>query len=43
MKGRRTRGDPLTVLLVEDNTSHARLVKRRLEENRVANRIHHVG
>ncbi len=36
-------GDPLTILLVEDNPDHAELVKRNLAEFKVANNIHHVG
>ncbi len=43
MNGERTRGDPLTVLLVEDNLSHAELVMSSFEEDRVADRIHHVA
>ncbi|MEI7905963.1 MAG: response regulator [Bacteroidota bacterium] len=35
-------GDPLTILLVEDNPDHAELVKRNLEEFQVANQISHV-
>ncbi len=36
------KGDPLTILLVEDNTAHAELVMRNLEHHRVANIVHHV-
>ena len=36
------RGDPLAILLVEDNPAHAELVRRSLEEHRVANQIYHV-
>jgi len=36
-------GEPLTVLLVEDDAAHARLVMRSLEDHRVANAIHHVS
>ena len=35
-------GDPLTILLVEDNPDHAELVKRNLEEFQVANQISQV-
>jgi CheY-like chemotaxis protein len=35
-------GEPLTILLVEDNADHAELVKRNLEDSKVANQLHHV-
>ena len=35
-------GEPLTILLVEDNHDHAELVVRNMEDFRVANRIVHV-
>lgn len=35
-------GEPLTILLVEDNPDHAELVMRNLEDSLVANRIIHV-
>lgn len=35
-------GEPLVILLVEDNLDHAELVIRNLEEFQVANRIYHV-
>lgn len=35
-------GEPLTILLVEDNADHAELVMRNLEDFQVANRIVHV-
>lgn len=36
-------GEPLVILLVEDNSDHAELVLRSLKNHRVANTIHHVG
>ena len=36
-------GDPLTILLVEDNLPHAELVKRSLEAHEIANKIYHVS
>jgi CheY-like chemotaxis protein len=35
-------GEPLTILLVEDNLDHAELVKRNMEDFQVANSIIHV-
>ncbi len=35
-------GEPLNILLVEDNAAHAELVFRSFQEHRVANRIFHV-
>lgn len=35
-------GEPLVILLVEDNPDHAELVKRNLEDFKVANTIYHV-
>jgi CheY-like chemotaxis protein len=35
-------GEPITILLVEDDPAHAEIVRRNLEEFRVANRIVHV-
>jgi CheY-like chemotaxis protein len=35
-------GEPITILLVEDNPDHAELILRGLEENHLANRIIHV-
>jgi CheY-like chemotaxis protein len=34
-------GEPVLVLLVEDNMDHAELVMRTLEDHRIANRIKH--
>ncbi|MBN1140803.1 MAG: response regulator [Deltaproteobacteria bacterium] len=36
------KGEPLTILLVEDNPAHAELVMRSFESQRVANKIFHV-
>jgi CheY-like chemotaxis protein len=36
------KGEPLTILLVEDNEDHAVAVKRSLRNHQVANEIHHV-
>jgi len=35
-------GEPLTILLVEDNRDHAELVMRNMEEFQVANTIYHI-
>jgi CheY-like chemotaxis protein len=35
-------GEPLIILLVEDNADHAELVKRNLQDFQVANRLVHV-
>ncbi len=35
-------GEPLTMLLVEDNDAHAEMVKRSFEQHKVSNRIIHV-
>ena len=37
------RGQPLVILLVEDNPSHTELVMHGFREHRFANRIHHVS
>ena len=37
------RGEPLTVLLVEDNEDHTELILRNLRNHRVANKIFHVA
>ncbi len=36
-------GEPLHILLVEDNDAHAELVIRGMRDQQVANRIHHVS
>jgi len=36
------KGEPILILLVEDDLAHAEIVRRNLEEFRVANRIVHV-
>jgi CheY-like chemotaxis protein len=36
-------GEPLIILLVEDNPDHTELIMRSLQAHRVANRIHHVS
>ncbi len=36
------KGDPIIILLVEDDMAHAEIVRRNLEDFRVANRIVHV-
>ena len=43
MPGEDVHGDPLTILLVEDNLPHAELVKRSLETHAIANKIYHVS
>jgi CheY-like chemotaxis protein len=34
-------GEPILVMLIEDNVDHAELVIRTLEEHRIANTVHH--
>jgi CheY-like chemotaxis protein len=36
------KGEPILVMLIEDNPDHAELVMRTLAEHRVLNRIHHI-
>jgi CheY-like chemotaxis protein len=43
MKNNKISGEPVSVLLVEDNISHAELVILSFEEHRIANRIYHVS
>jgi len=42
MRSKKLKGDPLTILLVEDNPDHADLIIRSLRDHRVANKIYHV-
>ncbi len=43
MTDHKINGEPVTVLLVEDNAAHAELVIRSFEDHRITNRIHHVS
>lgn len=36
-------GEPVVILLVEDDQAHAEIVRRNLEEFRIANQLEHVG
>jgi CheY-like chemotaxis protein len=36
------KGEPLVILLIEDNPDHTELIVRNLQDHRVANRIYHV-
>jgi CheY-like chemotaxis protein len=40
---RRSQGEPLRILLVEDEPAHAELVMRSFEDHEVPNRIYHVS
>ncbi len=43
MTDHKIKGEPVAVLLVEDNAAHAELVIRSFEDHRSANRIYHVS
>jgi CheY-like chemotaxis protein len=43
MKDDEPKGEPLCILLVEDNAAHAELVTRSFERHRITNRIYHVA
>jgi CheY-like chemotaxis protein len=36
-------GGPVTILLVEDDPAHAEIVKRNMQDCRIANSLHHVS
>ena len=36
-------GEPLDILLIEDNLAHAEMVIRSLDEHHIANRVFHVS
>jgi CheY-like chemotaxis protein len=37
------RGEPLVILLVEDNPDHTEMIKRNLADHRILNKIYHVS
>lgn len=37
------RGEPIVILLVEDDPAHAEIVRRNFEDSRIANRLVHVA
>ena len=43
MKTKKPKGEPLLILIVEDNPDHTELIIRSLKEHRVANRIYQVS
>lgn len=43
MNNNKINGEPVVVLLVEDNEAHAELVMHSFEDHRIANKIYHVS
>lgn len=43
MSSEKMKGEPLTILLIEDNLAQAELVMRSFENHRVTNKINHPG